>query len=380
MQYPVFQLPVPIQPSLAALAIYLAIGAVVGMAAVGVTRAVYWVEDAFEHIPIHWMWWPAIGAVFVGVIGRFQPRTLGVGYENISSILTTRWTLWTAASLCLWKFISWCIALGSGTSGGTLAPLFTIGSGLGLVLGAAGRRLFPGAGVELSIAALVGMAAIFAGASRALLASVVFAFETTLQPLGLLPLLGGCTAAYLVSSLLMRNTIMTEKISRRGVQVPSEYVADLFSQIRVREVASKNPTTLSGDQSVESVRRRLNSGEPALSHQGFPVVDGDGVLVGVLTRRNFADPALDGSRQVRELVARPPIIVYDDLTLRAAADHMVNHNVGRVVVVHRENPGKIFGILTRSDLLRAQRRQLDEMKRDKSILTRTKQGNSMDAE
>src|SRR6202044_2916823 len=131
----------------------------------------------------------------------------GVGYDNIDAILSGSLAGRAALVFCAFKFISWCIALGSGTSGGTLAPLFTIGSGLGLLLGAAGRDLFPGAGVELSIAALVGMAAIFAGASRALLASVVFAFETTLQPLGLLPLLGGCTAAYMVSSLLMRNTI-----------------------------------------------------------------------------------------------------------------------------------------------------------------------------
>jgi H+/Cl- antiporter ClcA len=362
MQYPVFELPVPGQPSLAALAIYLAVGALVGVAAVGVTRAVYFVEDLFEHSPIHWMWWPAIGAVFVGVIGHFHPQTLGVGYENISEILTVHWTLRAAAVLCAWKFISWCIALGSGTSGGTLAPLFTIGSGLGLVLGAGARHLFPGAGVELSIAALVGMAAIFAGASRALLASVVFAFETTLQPLGLLPLLGGCTAAYLVSALLMRNTIMTEKIARRGVHVPSEYEADLLSQIRVRDVASVNPTVLAASDTVESVRLRLNSGEAAWSHQGFPMIDADGILVGVLTRRSVANPALDGSKQIRELLTRPPIIVYDDLTLRAAADHMTNHDVGRLPVVKRENPGKVIGIITRSDLLMAQRRRVEKMK------------------
>ena len=363
MQYPVFELPVPAQPSLAALAMYLAIGAVVGLAAVGVTRAVYFVEDLFEHTPIHWMWWPAIGAVFVGVIGHFHPQTLGVGYENISDMLTMRWTLWAAATLCLWKFISWCIALGSGTSGGTLAPLFTIGSGLGLLLGAAGRHLFPGAGVELSIAALVGMAAIFAGASRALLASVVFAFETTLQPLGLLPLLGGCTAAYLVSSLLMRNTIMTEKIARRGVHVPSEYVADLFSQIRVRNIASKFRPCSSAHLNVDAARRLLNSGEPARSHQGFPIVDGDGILVGVLTRRSIADASLEGSRPLHDLLVRAPIIVYDDSSLREAADHMINHDIGRVPVVRRSDPGKVVGIITRSDLLMAQRRRLDEMKR-----------------
>jgi chloride channel protein, CIC family len=368
MQYPVFDLPVPSQPSLAALGIYLAIGALVGVASVGVTRAVYFVEDVFEHTPIHWMWWPAIGAVFVGVIGHYHPRTLGVGYENISGILTTQWSLGMVASLCLWKFISWCIALGSGTSGGTLAPLFTIGSGLGLVLGAGAMHLLPGAGVELSVAALVGMAAIFAGASRALLASVVFAFETTLQPLGLLPLLGGCTAAYLVSCLLMRNTIMTEKIARRGVHVPSEYVADLFSQIRVRDVATKNPTVLSEDETVESVRQKLSGDEAAWLHQGFPIVDANGILTGVLTRRSVADMTLDGSKPIRDLVRRPPVLVYDDLTLREAADHMVNHDVGRLPVVRRGSPGKVVGIITRSDLLSAQRHRLNEMKLEKSVL------------
>src|SRR5205085_8016102 len=134
---------------------------------------------------------------------------------------------------------SWSISLGSGTSGGTMAPLFTTGGGLGTVLGAAALWLLPGSGVDLRIAALVGMAALFAGATRALLTSVVMAFETTLQPLGLLPLLGGCTAAYLVSSLFMKNTLMTEKIVRRGVNVPSEYSADYLEQVLVRDVISK---------------------------------------------------------------------------------------------------------------------------------------------
>src|SRR5205814_3900450 len=138
------------------------------------------------------------------------------------------------------KLVSWSIALGSGTSGGTLAPLFTIGGGIGALLGLGAQAILPHAHVSVGIAALVGMAAIFAGASRALLASAVFAFETTLQPLGLLPLLGGCTAAYLVSCFMMRHTIMTEKIARRGVRVPVEYVPDFLAQITVIDAASRN--------------------------------------------------------------------------------------------------------------------------------------------
>jgi chloride channel protein, CIC family len=365
MAYPVFDMPALHHVSQAALGVYLSIGAMVGVAAVFVTRAVYFVEDLFEHLPVHWMWWPAIGAVAVGVIGYFQPNTLGVGYENITDVLASRLTLQMAGMLCVYKFISWAIALGSGTSGGTLAPLFTIGGALGLVLGALAEHLFPGAGVATGVAALVGMAAMFAGASRAFLASAVFAFETTLQPLGLLPLLGGCTAAYLVSSLLMRNTIMTEKIARRGVTVPVEYLSDLLSQIRVDEVASKKLSVILADETVETVLQRINSNDPAWTHQGFPVLNEQKHLVGVLTRRDLTGVGVDRLAAAGTLVRRPPRVVYSDLTLREAADHMVNHDVGRLPVMDRQNPSRIVGIITRSDLLSAQRRRLDEMKLEK---------------
>src|SRR5581483_1923237 len=194
---PVFPMPDLVTPAGIALAWYIVLGAIIGVISVYVTHAVYFVEDSFEHLPVHWMWWPAIGALAVGICGYFAPRTLGVGYFNISDILSGKngWSF--IAFLVVKKFISWSISLGSGTSGGTLAPLFTIGGGLGAVIGIGIQHIFPHSGIDIRIAALVGMAAIFAGASRALLASVVFAFETTLQPLGLLPLLGGCTASFL---------------------------------------------------------------------------------------------------------------------------------------------------------------------------------------
>jgi CIC family chloride channel protein len=220
---PVFPMPELAPATGEALTLYTVIGALVGVASVYVTKLVYWVEDMFEKLPIHWMWWPAIGAVVVGVVGIIAPKTMGVGYDNIERIVGGELVGKAMIVLCAWKLVSWSIALGSGTSGGTLAPLFTIGGGLGSALGLVFATLAPSAAVDVRVAALVGMAAIFAGASRALLASVVFAFETTRQPMGLLPLLGGCTAAYLISCLLMKNTIMTEKLARRGLHVPSEY-------------------------------------------------------------------------------------------------------------------------------------------------------------
>jgi H+/Cl- antiporter ClcA/CBS domain-containing protein len=357
---PVFPMPDLTTPAGAALAWYIVLGAVIGAISVYVTRAVYFVEDSFEHLPVHWMWWPAIGAVAVGICGYFAPRTLGVGYFNISDILsgTNPWGF--IAFLIVMKFISWSISLGSGTSGGTLAPLFTIGGGLGAVLGIGIQHLFPHSGIDIRIAALVGMAAIFAGASRALLASAVFAFETTLQPLGLLPLLGGCTASFLVSCLLMRNTIMTEKIARRGVRVPAEYQADFLDQVLVREVCSRDPVTLLDDQTLEEVRNWINSGVDGATHQGFPVLDSkEKYIVGVLTRRDLLKTnGTPGSTKLRELIKNFPRLVYDDLTLRDAANHMVNHDIGRLPVVSRHEPGKVIGMLTRSDVLGAHRVRL----------------------
>jgi H+/Cl- antiporter ClcA len=349
---PIFAMPHLARPSGEALAVYASLGAFVGYVSVYVTRAVYWIEDLFERLPIHWMWWPALGGVVVGLAGLFAPRTLGVGYNNIEDFVSGHMVGQAVLILVVMKFLSWSISLGSGTSGGTLAPLFTIGGGTGVVIGGLLQGAFPHLGIDGRICALVGMAAMFAGASRALLASVVFAFETTLQPMGLLPLLAGCTTGYLVSALLMRNTIMTEKLARRGVRVPSEYAADYLDRVHVGEACSRDVVTLREDQDLGEARAIVRT------HQGFPVVDADGRLIGVVTRRDFLEG--DGKRLVGELVRRPPAVVYTDSTLRDAADHMVRENVGRLPVVERDNPSRVIGMLTRSDLLAAHAQRLAE--------------------
>ena len=356
----VFAMPNVAQPGREALAFYVLLGAFMGLVSVGVTKLVYGVEDAFEKLPIHWMWWPAIGGVFVGVVGYFAPHTLGVGYENIEQILTGQLVGRALIFLCVMKFLSWVIALGSGTSGGTLAPLFTVGGALGASIGATFSTLLPRVGIDARIAGLVGMAAIFAGASRALLASVVFAFETTLQPLGLLPLLGGCAAAYLVSSLLMRNTIMTEKIARRGVRVPAEYAADYLAQVAVRDAATSPVVTLQASDSLREVRAWFHSGAPDAHHQGYPVTDENGTIVGVVTRRDLLEIGASDERLVGELIRRAPVVIAGDRTLREAADHMVREGVGRLVVVAPNNAKQVIGILTRGDLLGAHGKRLDE--------------------
>ncbi|MDQ2971657.1 MAG: chloride channel protein [Pseudomonadota bacterium] len=349
-----------IEPGGRALACYVALGALVGLLSVGVTRIVYGVEDAFEKLPIHWMWWPAIGGLAVGLIGWIAPHTLGVGYDNIENIVSGHFGVKLLIALCVLKFLSWAIALGSGTSGGTLAPLFTIGGALGGLVGIGVAAVAPSFGVDPRIAALVGMASIFAGASHALLTSIVFAFETTRQPVGLLPLLGGCTAAYLISALIMRNTIMTEKIVRRGVRVPSEYAADFLEQISVGEACARDVQTLKTSDELGEVRHRLNSGKAEAQHQGYPVLDDNQRVRGVLTRRDLLDPDLPGFKRVGEMLKRAPIVVREDHSLREAADHMVGENVGRLIVVARDDDTHLIGILTRGDLLAAHGRRLRE--------------------
>ena len=284
---------------------------------------------------------------------------MGVGYENIEHILQGLISWQGLLLLGLLKLLSWSIALGSGTSGGTLAPLFTVGGALGAAFGMAVAALLPQAGVDPRLAALVGMAALFTGASHSMLAWVVFAFETTRQPVGLLPLLGACAAAYLVSMLNMRYSIMTEKIARRGVPVARGYEVDYLRQQLVKDWASRPVVSLRLDEKLDDVRRRLRN-DPALTHQGFPVVTEDGHLIGVVTRRDLLGDRT-GESLVGELVQREPAVAYRHWPLREAADEMIRQRVGRLPVVDRAQPDLVVGILTRSDLLRAHGVRLDEL-------------------
>lgn len=357
---PMFPMPDIASPTFPAMAAYIALGLLVGIASVGITKLTYAIEDAFEKLPIHWMWWPALGGLVVGAVGYVMPITLGVGYDNIAAVLAGQIGLAMMISLCLLKLLSWSIALGSGTSGGTLAPLFTIGGAMG---GAAGLVLahdMPWLQVDPRVAALVCMAAIFTGASRAFLTSVVFAFETTQQPHGLLPLLGACAAAYLVSGLLMRNTIMTEKIARRGVRVPSEYASDYLDQIMAGDACSRDVVSLQATQALGDVRRWLMENHPAARHQGFPVLDANNQVLGVVTRRDLTDVRNADTEMVGALIKRSVLAVREDHSLREAADHMVEADVGRVIVLGKDAPHRMVGILTRGDLLSAHAQRLRE--------------------
>lgn len=297
---PVFEMPVIPSPAWQEMIWYLGLGSIIGVIAAVISKSVYFIEDMFEHLPIHWMWWPAIGAVAVGVTGYFAPYTLGVGYENITHLLSGSLPLQMVLGLCFLKFISWSVSLGSGTSGGTLAPLLTIGGATGVGLGMLVLYLFPQAHINLPTCALIGMAAMFAGAARALLTSIVFAFECTMQPHGLLPLLAACTASYFVSFFLMKSSIMTEKIQRRGVLTPDAYEPDVLQTLKVETV-------------MEPVK----------------------------------DPS---SLQFQT------IYVYPESSLSLAMDIMGRYGLSQLVVVNKENKKEIKGLLTAVSIFAAYRK------------------------
>jgi CBS domain-containing protein len=360
---PAFEMAAVPVPTPGILLAMIVLGGLVGVGATLVTRAVYWVEEQFEHLPIHWMWWPALGAVAVGVIGYFAPRTMGVGYTNIEHIISNELSLQVLAWLCAMKLLSWLISLGSGTSGGTLAPLLTIGSGLGALLAAGFHWLVPGLEIPLGLAALVGMAAMFAGASHALLASVVFAFETTRQPHTLPALLMGATAAYLISHLMARHSIMTEKIARRGVFVPNSYESDPLTQISVAVTMETELQTIPSSMLLDKLAERIGKNDPAVSRrQASLVVDEEQSLVGVITRGDVIQAVAvhEPGTTVLEACSRNLIVAYPDESLQEALVKMLQHDVGRLPVVERNAPQRLLGYLGRSHLLAARIHRVQE--------------------
>ena len=358
-QGPVFEMPLLATPSNAALATYSIIGLLIGLASVGITKLVYFIEDAFEKLPIHWAWWPALGGLAVGGIGYFAPNTLGVGYENITSVLSGHASLSLLLVLCFLKFASWAISLGSGTSGGTLAPLLTIGGASGALLGVAIRHFFPASDIVLPLAALVGMAAMFAGASRALLTSIVFAVESTGQAQALLPLLGACTGAYLVSFLLMGNTIMTEKIARRGVKTPVDYEPDLLDKVPVSQVLQNSVVAISTNNSIRDVRE-WTSRETGRVGQHLIVVNPDGDFAGLVNTVALAGWDADTEAPISALLQPRTSTLFMTDTLRTAVERMARENVDVLPVLAPGDQALVTGVISYRDILAAYKNRLEE--------------------
>lgn len=348
--HPVFEITSAIAPpENIAILTYSGIGILIGLLSVLVTKVVYLIEDGFEKLPIHWAWWPAIGGIVVGIVGYFSPRTLGVGYNNISDILTGNLSMQFVVSLCIFKFISWSVALGSGTSGGTLAPLLTIGGALGAIVGVLILQLFPQSGITLPLAALTGMAAMFAGSSRAFITSIVFALETTGQFNALLPLLAACSAAYIVSFLLMENTIMTEKISRRGVRTPTSYEADLLEQTPVETVMITDNLIFSDTFTTGQLKEwQQEQGRPLPDY--CIIATSGGEFKGILKTADIYTRTYQPETTLGAIILPKCIPLKEGSFLRTAAEIMADENVEAIPVLSK-NSDHITGLLTYRSIL-----------------------------
>ncbi len=326
------------------------VGVVGGVLAWLLTAAVYGAEDAFKHLPIHWSWWPAVGGLVVGAGGLLDPRALGVGYATIADELAGRLALSALLVLLVVKLAIWSTALGSGTSGGILAPLLIMGA-------AAGGLIGHGFGGAPAVWAALGMAATLAGVTRSPFTSIVFTVELTHAQSLLLPLLATCAAAHLVSVLGLKRSILTEKVARRGFHVMREYAVDPLEALFVREVMRTRPRTVAPGTRAAEVRAALERDQDSRRQRLYPVVDGD-ALVGVVGWSHLA--GADDDEEVGVLAERNPIVAYPDEVLRPVATRMAAHEVGALPVVAREDPRAVVGIVTEFELLGGRRRQLEE--------------------
>ncbi|HXF37993.1 MAG TPA: chloride channel protein [Actinomycetota bacterium] len=351
----------PLGPS--ALLGALALGLVAGATAWVMTRAVYGAEDAFRRLPLHWVWWPAIGGVVVGVGGLLQPRVLGVGYETIGAALLGRLALGTLATVAAVKLVVWAIALGSGTSGGILAPILMIGACVGGLVSPALPAAPPGTWAR------VGMAAAMAGVTRSPLTAVVFALELTHDVGLVLPLLLASVTAHLVSVLSLRRSILTEKVARRGFHVLREYAVNPLEVLFVRDVMATDVVTVEPDRPLSEVYEALRAHRAVRRQRLLPVVR-EGRLVGVVPWVEVLQRAADGDLggTIDRLARRDAVVAHPDETLREVADRMASRGLAALPVVERARPEHLRGIVVHHHLLRARDRMLQEERHRERVL------------
>lgn len=362
-QEPVFAMPEIPEPASGALAIYIFMGFLLGIAGAIASKSVYAVEDLFaaKFKRIHWMWWPAFGAVAVGIIGYFAPRTMGVGYDNIVLLLSGKATLYVIFALSFLKLISWAVYLGSGTSGSTMAPLFTIGGAFGALLGYTTLHLFPHCGINMATCALIGMAATFTGATRAYLTAIVFAFETTGQAHGLLPLIGACTTAYLISFFLMKGgTLYTEKLERLGIHTPFALEADILQKLLVKDVLEDGANVLSADNTIADARLWIKSNAADEGATSFVVVDKAKLLVGLVKRKDIFGKQFNDSASIRSITANDMVFLFPSNELSSAIDMMDKYSTSIVPVIRRGAGRKVIGVLTHKAIFSAYRSRRNE--------------------
>ena len=332
------------------------------------TLGVYAAEDIFQKLPIHWMWWPAIGGVFVGLGGLIFPQALGVGYDTIRMLLQGNVPLSIFAGVLLVKSAIWMISLGSGTSGGVLAPLLMMGAALGGIEG----MFLPDFG--LGFWPLVSMGAILGGTMRSPFTGIIFALELTHDFNMLLPLVIANFLAHGFTVLTLKRSILTEKISRRGYHLSREYGLDPLEILFVREVMRTNVVVLPGDGTLEEAVEAIRAGEqhPQGQHL-FPVVASDNSLLGVVTRNHLLKMAQQTGGdapaiRLSEIATQNPVVAFADEPLRVVVYRMAESGFTRFPVLDPQSDQRIVGMISLNDLLRARTRNLEDERARERVL------------
>jgi CIC family chloride channel protein len=342
-----------------------AIGVACGLMAWVMTHAVYLSEDLFKKLTrrLHWMWWPMVGGLIIGLGGLVDPRALGVGYNTIHAELLGQLTIGALLLLFAVKLVIWSGGLGSGTSGGILAPILMMGAALGGILGHALPGASPG------VWALIGLAAALGGVTRSPFTAIIFAFELTDDTHILLALLVAATLAHLVSVLVLKRSILTEKVARRGFHVMREYSVDPLEATFVREVMETDLLTVEPDAFVADVYASMPEGSRQRRQRLYPVMDDDNTLVGVLPWSAVLESKDVQELRVRDAMTLSPVTAFADEILRSVADRMAAQGVSVVVVVDREDPTRFDGLVNQFDLLRAREKLLVEERHTERVLT-----------
>ena len=348
---------------------WVGLGLAAGFGSALLTLLVYAVEDGFLKLPIHWMWWPVLGGAVVGIGGLIDPRALGVGYPDIAEMLAGGLLGASALRLMLVKGVIWSVALGSGTSGGVLAPLLIIGGGLGAVLSPYLPSSDPG------FWAVLGMSAMMGGTMRAPLTASLFAVELTGNHEILLPVVTACLASYAVTVLFMKRSILTEKLARRGHHLTREYSVDLAALARVQDIMTKNVETLSADMTIGDVIDFFL--EPTHRHRAYPVVDAEMQPLGLVSRVDILDWI--GAKVLRALPLRAAlknralIIARLDETVSTVAIRMLSKNAPRIPVVDADTR-RLLGIISRADIMKLRWREHEAETVRESHFLRRKNG------
>jgi chloride channel protein, CIC family len=326
------------------------------------TLGVYAAEDLFKKLPIHWMWWPAIGGVFVGLGGMIFPQALGVGYDTIQSLLQGDVPRAIFAGVLLVKSAIWIISLGSGTSGGVLAPLLMMGAALGGIEG--GFLPHEGAGFW----PLVSMGAILGGTMRAPFTAILFALELTHDINVLLPLLVAAMLAHATTVLLLKRSILTEKVARRGFHITREYATDPLEILFVREVMRTKVVALPADATIDELRHTLLRAPAQRGQHLYPVVDSERRVNGVITRKQLRILTQSEAPEASlGHIVRDPVVAYPDEPLRMVVFRMAETGLTRMPVIESES-GKLVGMISLHDLLLARVRNLNEERHRERVL------------